>query len=46
MGMDVHGLNPIENRKKSDFPILVKVDKLEKEEKWKERMELIEQSDN
>ena len=46
MGMDVHGLNPIENRKKSDLPILVKVDKLEKEEKWNERMELIEQSDN
>ena len=47
MGMDVHGLNPIENRKKSDFPILVKVDKLEKKEKWKERRELIDtQSDN
>jgi len=47
MGMDVHGLNPIENRKKSDFPMLVKVDKLEKEEKWKERRELIDtQSDN
>ena len=46
MGMDVNGLNPKQNKKKSDFPILVKVDKLEKEEKWKERRELIEQSDN
>ena len=47
MGMDVHGLNPIENKKKSDFPILVKADKLEKKEKWNERRELIEaQSDD
>ena len=47
MGMDVHGLNPKENKKKSDFPMLVKVDKLEKKEEWKERRELIDtQSDN
>ena len=47
MGMDVYGKNPKQNKKKSDFPILVKVDKLEKEEKWKERRELIDtQSDN
>ena len=47
MGMDVNGLNPKQNKKKSDFPMLVKVDKLEKEEKWKERRELIDtQSDN
>ena len=47
MGMDVHGKNPKQNKKKSDFPMLVKVDKLEKEEKWKERRELIDtQSDN
>ena len=42
MGMDVHGLNPKMNKDKSKFPMLVKVDKLEKDEKWKERMELIE----
>ena len=47
MGMDVYGKNPIENKKKSDFPMLVKVDKLEKKEEWKERRELIDtQSDN
>ena len=46
MGMDVYGKNPKQNKKKSDFPMIVKVDKLEKEEKWKERRELIEQSDN
>ena len=42
MGMDVHGLNPKMNKDKSKFPMLVKVDKLEKDEKWKERLELIE----
>ena len=42
MGMDVHGLNPKMNKDKSKFPMLVNVDKLEKDEKWKERMELIE----
>ena len=47
MGMDIYGKNPIENKKKSDFPMLVKVDKLEKKEEWKERRELIDtQSDN
>ena len=47
MGMDVYGKNPKENKKKSDFPMLVKVDKLEKKEEWKERRELIDtQSDN
>ena len=47
MGMDIHGKNPKQNKKKSDFPMLVKVDKLEKKEKWKERRELIDtQSDN
>ena len=47
MGMDVHGLNPKMNKEITDFPMLVKADKLEKDEKWKERRELIDtQSDN
>ena len=40
MGMDVHGLNPKQNKKLEDFPILHKYKKMEEEfsfnKKWKE----------
>ena len=29
MGMDVHGLNPKENKKMSEFPTMEKMNKLE-----------------
>ena len=40
MGMDVHGLNPKQNKKLEDFPILHKYKKMEEDfsfsKKWKE----------
>ena len=42
MGMDVHGLNPIQNKKMSDFPTLNKMDKFDKEDKWKEKWEVLD----
>ena len=35
MGMDVHGLNPKENKNRDDFPMLKKYDDMEFSEKWK-----------
>ena len=42
MGMDVHGLNPKENKKMSEFPTLNKMNKLEKDDKWKEKWEILD----
>ena len=36
MGMDVHGKNPKQNKKLSDFPIYYKFSKMDFEEKWGE----------
>jgi len=36
MGMDVHGLNPKENKTLEDFPVLKKYREMEFEKKWKE----------
>jgi hypothetical protein len=36
MGMDVHGLNPKENKNIDDFPIIKKYNKMKCEDKWKE----------
>ena len=42
MGMDVYGLNPKMNKKMSDFPTLEKMTKLEKENKWNEKWEILD----
>ena len=42
MGMDVHGLNPKENKKMSEFPTLAKMTKLDEEDKWKEKWEILD----
>ena len=42
MGMDVHGLNPKENKKMSEFPTLNKMNKLDKDDKWKEKWEILD----
>ena len=35
MGMDVHGLNPKQNKKLSDFPVMEKFDAMDFSDKWK-----------
>ncbi len=35
MGMDVHGLNPKENKNIDDFPTMKKFDNMDFKEKWK-----------
>ena len=35
MGMDVHGLNPKQNKNIDDFPTMKKFDSMEFSEKWK-----------
>ena len=42
MGMDVHGLNPKENKKMSEFPTLAKMNKLDKEDKWEEKWKILD----
>ena len=42
MGMDIHGLNPKMNKKMSEFPTMEKMNKLEKEDKWKEKWEILD----
>ena len=36
MGMDVHGLNPKQNKNIDDFPIIKKYNEMKFEDKWKE----------
>ena len=35
MGMDVHGLNPKENKNIDDFPVMKRFDRMDFKEKWK-----------
>jgi len=46
MGMDVYGRNPKQNKPLSEFPVYCKFKDMDFKDKWKERIELIEQSDN
>ena len=36
MGMDVHGLNPKQNKNIDDFPTMKKYDAMDFSERWKE----------
>ena len=35
MGMDVHGLNPKQNKNIDDFPVMKRFDSMDFAEKWK-----------
>ena len=37
MGMDVHGLNPKQNRKLEEFPVFHKYKKMDDDDKFKEK---------
>ena len=46
MGMDVYGKNPKQNKDIGDFPTLLMMKKLEIDEKWEERRDLLEKNDD
>ena len=42
MGMDVHGVNPQQNKSIENYPLLKQMKELEKKEEWKKRRELLD----
>ena len=42
MGMDVHGINPIQNKSIKEFPVLEKMKKIETEDKWETKWKLLD----
>ena len=45
MGMDVHGINPQQNKSMEDFPLLTKMKELEENDDWKTRRKLLDNND-
>ena len=42
MGMDVHGINPKQNKSIENYPLLQQMKELEEKEEWKKRRELLD----